>query len=67
MRIIVFDKNVITDKLSLNQTLRLYHCSQCGGRHSDAYMGCPKYKDAQKVQEIKNKDKLSYAEACRNS
>ena len=33
------------------------HCTNCGGRHSAAYLGCPKYKDAQKIQEIKTKEK----------
>ena len=31
------------------------YCTNCSSRHSAAYLGCPKYKDAPKIQEIKNK------------
>ena len=40
-------------------------CANCGGGHSAAYLGCPSYKKAKNIQEIKNKEKLSFADAAK--
>lgn len=38
-------------------------CSNCGGNHSAAYKGCPKYKQAVEVQRVRVENKISYKEA----
>jgi len=40
-------------------------CLHCGGNHSVAFKGCPKYKEAQQVQSYKFKNKVSFAEAVK--
>lgn len=46
-----------------NATVR--KCCHCAGDHSAAYKGCTKYNEAQKVQEVKTIDKISYSEAVK--
>lgn len=40
-------------------------CCNCGGEHSAAYKGCDAHKKAVQIQNVKVKEKLSYAEAIR--
>ena len=40
-------------------------CARCGGAHSAAYLGCPKYKEAKQVQTYKYKEHVSYSEALK--
>ena len=40
-------------------------CPNCGGDHKAAYWGCEHTKKARKVQEVKERDKVTYAEAVR--
>ena len=40
-------------------------CCHCQGNHSAAYGGCPEYKRAQKVVEIKTTQNISYSEAVK--
>ena len=41
-------------------------CCNCGGRHSAAYGGCVKQKEAKEVQKYKITHKVSYAEAIKH-
>nr|CAH7734066.1 unnamed protein product [Callosobruchus chinensis] len=40
-------------------------CVNCGGAHSAAYKGCPKYKTEASIQKIKATENISYIEAKR--
>ena len=40
-------------------------CANCGGNHSAAYQGCPNYKKAKEISEIKNKEGITYAQAAK--
>lgn len=40
-------------------------CCNCGGEHSAAYKGCEEHKKAVQVQNVRAKEKLSYAEAIK--
>jgi len=40
-------------------------CARCGGAHSAAYMGCPKYKEAKQAQIFKVKERVSYSDALK--
>lgn len=40
-------------------------CCNCGGEHSAAYKGCDAHKKAVQIQNVKVKEKLTYAEAIR--
>ena len=43
---------------------RDWKCVNCGGEHSAAYEGCPKYKEILRTKQEENK-KLSYADALK--
>ena len=38
-------------------------CSNCSGKHAANFGGCPKFKIAKKVEEVRTKNKISYKEA----
>lgn len=40
-------------------------CFRCQGNHSAAYQGCPAYKEAKEIQELKIDFKISYAQATK--
>lgn len=40
-------------------------CANCGGAHSAAYAGCPSYREATKINQIKLKNNVSYAQALK--
>ena len=42
-------------------------CHNCGGPHPASYKGCSKYQHAKKVEEIKIKQGISYAEAVKSN
>ena len=50
---------------SIDNCTAEFKCNNCGGDHSAAYKGCPKYKEAVDVQRIRVENKISYAEAAR--
>ena len=40
-------------------------CANCGGKHSSAYTRCPFYMEATDITKLKNKHKISYAQAVK--
>ena len=48
-----------------HRELERARCPNCRGPHPASYKGCEKYKEAQKVVEIKTKEGISYADALK--
>ena len=40
-------------------------CCNCGGKHSAAYKGCPRYAERQQIIQIKMDKTISYGEAMK--